>query len=189
MSQITTITELQSALADGKTTAVATVRRCLSRIHALSHELHTFISVHEENAIQEAVQMDTARASNSAPGPLCGVPLAIKDLIDVRGMRTTAASRVLENEPPATADAECIRRLRSAGAIVIGKTNLHEFAYGGSGVISTYGPTRNPWNLSRITGGSSSGSAAAVAAHWAYNAALGLGRTGTTPVEIKIASR
>ena len=87
----------------------------------------------------EAADSGKAEGTGSGAGALLGVPVAIKDLIDVGGMRTTAASRVLEDASPAAEDAECVRRLRAAGAIVLGKTNLHEFAYGGSGAISAYG--------------------------------------------------
>jgi Asp-tRNA(Asn)/Glu-tRNA(Gln) amidotransferase A subunit family amidase len=159
------LTELRATLAQGKITAQEAVRACLDRIHAVDSELHAFISVAHDNAMLAAEEMDTARAHGAdCSGALWGVPIAIKDLVDVRGMRTTAASRVLDGEPVAASDAECVRRLRAAGAIVIGKTNLHEFAYGGSGAISAYGAVRNPLDHARVCGGSSSGSAAAVAA-------------------------
>src|SRR4029077_16861712 len=102
-------------------------------------------------------------------GPLHGIPLAVKDLIETAGVKTTAASAVLKDNVP-TADAEVIRRLKSAGAILLGKLNLHEFAYGGSGIIGHFGAARNPWNTAHITGGSSSGSAAAVAGGLCYGA-------------------
>ena len=137
-------------------------------------ELRTFISVRKDEALREAAEVDALKTS----GALAGVPVAIKDLIDVRGMRTTAASRVLEDAAPAEVDAECVRRLRAAGAIVLGKTNLHEFAYGGSGAVSAYGAARNPRDKTRVCGGSSSGSAAAVAAGMCFGA-LGTDTAGS----------
>jgi Asp-tRNA(Asn)/Glu-tRNA(Gln) amidotransferase A subunit family amidase len=173
------LTELQSALEQGTISAQGAVRACLARIDARNTELHTFISVASDDALRVAAELDAARAnSNACADPLWGIPLAIKDLIDVRGMRTTAASRVLEGEPPAEVDAEGVRRLRKAGAIMLGKTNLHEFAYGGSGVISAYGAARNPLDPARICGGSSSGSAAAVAAGMCFGA-LGTDTAGS----------
>jgi Asp-tRNA(Asn)/Glu-tRNA(Gln) amidotransferase A subunit family amidase len=121
--------------------------------------LNAFISISADRLRRDAQILAAARQ----PGPLHGIPIAIKDLIDVQGEVTTAASRLFA-KTVASRDAEVIRRLHQAGALLGGKTNLHEFAYGGSGMISAYGPVRNPWNPSRITGGSSSGSAAAVAA-------------------------
>ncbi len=173
------LTVLRSALGQGAFSAQEAVRACLARIDARNAELHTFISVTSDEALRVAAEMDATRAKgNAGAGALWGVPLAVKDLIDVRGVRTTAASRVLEGEPPAEADAECVRRLREAGAIVLGKTNLHEFAYGGSGVISAYGAARNPLDPARICGGSSSGSAAAVAAGMCFGA-LGTDTAGS----------
>ncbi len=146
------------------------VRGCLERIASENGELRAFVSVDEDGARREAQRQDA--------GPLAGVPIAIKDLIDVRGMRTTAASRVLEGAPAAEADAECVRRLRAAGAIVLGKTNLHEFAFGGSGVVSAYGAVPNPLDRTRVSGGSSSGSAAAVATGMCFGA-LGTDTAGS----------
>jgi Asp-tRNA(Asn)/Glu-tRNA(Gln) amidotransferase A subunit family amidase len=173
------LTELRSALEQGTISAQEAVRACLDRIDARNSELYTFISIALDDALRVAAELDAARVNGNAfAGALWGIPLAVKDLIDVRGVRTTAASRVLEGEPPAEADAECVRRLREAGAIVLGKTNLHEFAYGGSGVISAYGAARNPLDPARICGGSSSGSAAAVAAGMCFGA-LGTDTAGS----------
>src|SRR5204862_5397263 len=102
-------------------------------------------------------------------GPLHGVPIALKDLIDTAGVRTTAASGVFKDRIPAQ-DAEVVRRLKAAGAVLLGKLNLHEFAYGGSSVISYFGPVHNPWDSGYSAGGSSGGSAAAVAAQLCYGA-------------------
>ena len=164
------LTELRARLERGEVSAVEAVRGCLDRIAAENGELRAFVSVDEDGALQAA--------QRQGEGPLAGVPIAIKDLIDVRGMRTTAASRVLEGAAPAEADAECVRRLRSAGAIVVGKTNLHEFAFGGSGVVSAYGAVPNPLDRTRVSGGSSSGSAAAVAAGMCFGA-LGTDTAGS----------
>ncbi len=122
-------------------------------------QINAFIAIDEAAVGQQAQGLE----AGDRRGALYGVPIAVKDLIDVAGSITTAASRMFANNL-ATQDAEIVRRLREAGAVLAGKTNLHEFAYGGSGVISSFGPARNPWNPAHITGGSSSGSAAAVAA-------------------------
>jgi len=157
------LTELRLRLERGEVSAASVLRECLSEIAAKNEKLRTFISVREEEARREADESELG-------SPLSGVPVAIKDLIEVAGTRTTAASRVLKDDPPAEHDAECVRRLRAAGAIIIGKTNLHEFAYGGSGAISSFGAARNPLDPSRVCGGSSSGSAAAVAAGMCFGA-------------------
>jgi aspartyl-tRNA(Asn)/glutamyl-tRNA(Gln) amidotransferase subunit A len=146
------------------------VRGCLERIAAENGELRAFVSVDEDGALREAQRQDE--------GVLAGVPIAVKDLIDVQGMRTTGASRVLEGAAAAECDADCVRRLRAAGAIVLGKTNLHEFAFGGSGVVSAYGAVRNPLDRTRVSGGSSSGSAAAVASGMCFGA-LGTDTAGS----------
>lgn len=174
------LTELRGRLARGELSAVEAVRTCLAKIATEDQELRAFICVTESAALGEAQAADLGRAAgaDSGAGALWGVPVAIKDLIDVRGVRTTAASRVLEDAAPVENDAECVRRLRAAGAIVVGKTNLHEFAYGGSGTISAYGAARNPRERTRVCGGSSSGSAAAVAAGMCFGA-LGTDTAGS----------
>ena len=170
------LTELRLRLRRGEMTAVEAVGGCLGRIAAENAELRAFISVRDGAAREEAAQADAGGAAGA--GVLWGVPLAIKDLIDVAGMQTTAASRVLEGEAAAVGDAECVRRLRAAGAIGVGKTNLHEFAYGGSGVVSAFGAVLNPRDRTRVCGGSSSGSAAAVAAGMCFGA-LGTDTAGS----------
>jgi Asp-tRNA(Asn)/Glu-tRNA(Gln) amidotransferase A subunit family amidase len=180
------LTEARGRLERGESSAVELVRACVARIAAENEELRAFVSATlvqaEDEALRAAAAMDADKATGSgkasATGALWGIPVAIKDLIDVRGMRTTAASRVLEGEAPAESDAECVRRLRAAGAIVVGKTNLHEFAYGGSGAVSAYGAARNPLDRRRVCGGSSSGSAAAVAAGMCFGA-LGTDTAGS----------
>jgi len=174
------LTELRRRLERGEVRAADAVRACLARIAVENDELRTFASLAGSAALHAAKAADSGKAkgTDSGTGALWGVPVAIKDLIDVRGLRTTAASRVLEDSTPAEEDAECVRRLRAAGAIVVGKTNLHEFAYGGSGAISAYGAARNPLDRARVCGGSSSGSAAAVAARMCFGA-LGTDTAGS----------
>ncbi len=141
----------------------------LARIEQLNPLLNAFITVSAESALQEAKEAEAEIANGHWRGPLHGIPIAIKDLVDTEGVKTTAASAVLAENVP-TSDSEVVRRLKAAGAISLGKLNLHEFAYGGSGMISHFGVVRNPWNTAHITGGSSSGSAAAVAARLCYGA-------------------
>jgi aspartyl-tRNA(Asn)/glutamyl-tRNA(Gln) amidotransferase subunit A len=152
-------------------------RACLGRIERFNPVLNAFITITAESALQEASRADDEIAQGKYRGPLHGIPIALKDLIDTAGVRTTAASALYENRIPER-DATVVRRLREAGAVFLGKLNLHEFAYGGSGVISHYGPVRNPWDTARITGGSSSGSAAAVAAGLCF-AAIGTDTAGS----------
>lgn len=148
---------------------VELTQACLARIERLNPILNAFITVTAESALEEARTTEAEIERGEWKGPLHGIPLAIKDLAQTAGVRTTAASAVLEQFVPSE-DAEVVRRLRKAGAILLGKLNLHEFAYGGSGIIGHFGPARNPWNTAHITGGSSSGSAAAVAAGLCYGA-------------------
>jgi aspartyl-tRNA(Asn)/glutamyl-tRNA(Gln) amidotransferase subunit A len=141
----------------------------LTRIERLNPKLNAFITVTDTAALEAARQAEGEIARGEWKGPLHGIPLAVKDLIETAGVKTTAASTVLKDHVP-PADAEVIRRLKSAGAILLGKLNLHEFAYGGSGIIGLFGPALNPWKTAHVTGGSSSGSAAAVAACLCYGA-------------------
>jgi len=154
---------LRNAIVQGERTAESVVTLALASIKARDGELNAFITVDADGAIERARALDRGGA---APGPLHGVPIAIKDTICVRGVRATAGSRILGDwVPPYTATA--VARLEDAGAIVIGKTNCDEFAMGSSTEHSAFGPTRNPWDTSRIPGGSSGGSAVAVAAGFA----------------------
>ncbi|HEY6305391.1 MAG TPA: amidase [Candidatus Angelobacter sp.] len=148
---------------------VELTQACLARIEKLNPILNAFITVTAESALEEAKTAEAEIGRGEWKGPLHGIPLAVKDLAETAGVRTTAASAVLEHFVPSE-DAEVVRRLRKAGAILLGKLNLHEFAYGGSGLIGHFGPARNPWNTAHITGGSSSGSAAAVAGGLCYGA-------------------
>ncbi len=148
---------------------VELTRECLARIEKLNPRLNAFITVTAESATAEAMQAEEEIGRGEWRGPLHGIPVALKDLIDTAGVRTTAASAISKDRVPSE-DAEVVRRLKDAGAILLGKQNLHEFAYGGSSVISNYGVVHNPWNQAHIAGGSSGGSAAAVAAGLCYGA-------------------
>ena len=144
---------------------------CFARIEALNPSLNAFITVTAEAALAAARSAEAQITRGGWKGPLHGIPVAIKDLLDTAGIRTTAGSALFKDRVP-TQDAEVVRRLRAAGAVLLGKLNMHEFAFGGSSAISYFGAVRNPWNLAYSPGGSSGGSAAAVAAGLCY-AALG----------------
>lgn len=157
-----TIHEARRHLDRGEIKATALTEALLERIAAVDPKVKAYITVAADSALAEARAADQALADGSA-GPLTGIPLAIKDLLCTRGLRTTCASKILENFVPPY-DADVIRRLKQAGAILLGKLNMDEFAMGSSNENSGFFPTRNPWDLTRIPGGSSGGSAAAVAA-------------------------
>ena len=148
---------------------VELTKDCLARIAELNPAIHAFITVTSDSALEEARRAEAEIARGDWRGPLHGIPLAVKDLIDTAGIRSTAGSALFQERIPLE-DAEVVRRLRHAGAVLLGKQNLHEFAYGGSSVIGYYGAVHNPWNLAHIAGGSSGGSAAAVAAGLGYGA-------------------
>ena len=154
--------EAAAAVKAREVSAEEMVRAHLDRIASLDGTLGAFLDVTAERALQRARRVD-GLLSNSDPGPLAGVPLAVKDVLDIEGVPTTCGSRLLEGyRPPFTATA--VARLETAGAIVLGKTNLDEFAMGSSTENSAYRLTRNPWSTERVPGGSSGGSAAAVSA-------------------------
>jgi aspartyl-tRNA(Asn)/glutamyl-tRNA(Gln) amidotransferase subunit A len=142
---------------------------CLARIERLNPSLNAFITVTAEQALREAHDAEAEIQKGKWRGPLHGVPIALKDLFDTAGVRTTAGSGVFKDRVPEQ-DAEVVRRLRAAWAVLLGKLNMHEFAYGGTSVATYFGAVHNPWNLDRIAGGSSGGSAAAVAAGLCYGA-------------------
>lgn len=156
---------------------VELTRACLERIEQLNPALNAFITVTADAALAQAHQAETEIQSGTWKGPLHGIPIALKDLVDTAGILTTAASNVFRERIPRQ-DAEIVRRLKEAGAVLLGKLNLHEFAYGGSGIIGAFPAARNPRNPELITGGSSSGSAAAVAAELCY-AAVGTDTAGS----------
>ena len=147
------IAEAARLIAIQELSPVELVRSCLDRAESLDGSIRAFVTLDKSGALDQA----RAASQRTPVGPLHGIPVAIKDLIDVAGLRTTASSQVLKDSPPAPVDAPVVARLRRAGAVIVGKTNTHEFAYG---VVSS--PTRNPWDLERIPGGSSGGSAAAL---------------------------
>ncbi len=153
-----------AAIRAGTTTAVAVVEATLADIAARDGALTCFTAVTADRARAEAAAIDAAIAAGRDPGPLAGVPLAVKNLFDLEGLPTLAGSKIRRDAAPATADAFAMQRLRAAGAVVIGATNMDEFAFGFSTENAHAGPTRNPHDPARIAGGSSGGSAAAVAA-------------------------
>jgi aspartyl-tRNA(Asn)/glutamyl-tRNA(Gln) amidotransferase subunit A len=157
-----TITEARDLLRKREISAAELTRACLDRIKLVDPKLNAFITVCAREAHEQADAADARLAAGDAPA-LCGIPLAIKDIYATRGVRTTCASKILENFVPPY-DATVIARLRANGAIFVGKANMDEFAMGSSTENSAFGPTRNPHNLERVAGGSSGGSAAAVAA-------------------------
>lgn len=162
-----------SALADAlharKISSLEATTACIARIEKYDSKFNTFITLDRAGAVAAARRADAEFAAGKRRGPLHGVPIAIKDNIDVAGLPCTAASAAFAHRQP-TDDAEVVRRLRAAGSIILGKLNLHEVAYGATGSISFPRPARNPWDAGRITGGSSSGPAAAVAAGFCYGA-------------------
>ncbi|MEW6225616.1 MAG: Asp-tRNA(Asn)/Glu-tRNA(Gln) amidotransferase subunit GatA [Chloroflexota bacterium] len=171
--------ELAARLRAGETTSREITAACLARGHATDHGLHAWLTLDDERALAEADAADArlaaARAESPAAvealHPLLGIPVALKDLVSLAGGQATAGSRILEGYR-APFDAHITERLRGAGAVILGKTNMDEFAMGSSTEHSAFGPTSNPWDLGRVPGGSSGGSAAAVAA---FHVPLGIG--------------
>jgi len=165
------LSEASELIRSKKVSPVELTRECLSRIERLNPRLNAFITLTADSALVEARQAEAEIQHGHWRGPLHGIPIALKDLIDTAGVRTTAASGLFKDRVP-TEDADIVRRFKAAGAVFLGKLNLHEFAYGGSSAISYFAPVHNPWNLDYSPGGSSGGSAAAVAAELCY-AAIG----------------
>jgi aspartyl-tRNA(Asn)/glutamyl-tRNA(Gln) amidotransferase subunit A len=166
------IRELSPKIRDRSISPVELTHECLDRIEKLNPKLNAFITVTAESALERARLAEREIYRGNYLGPLHGIPIGLKDNIDIAGLRTTAASALFKDRVP-TEDAEVVRRLRAGGAIFLGKQNLHEFAYGGSSMISYFGEVHNPWDTTRVAGGSSGGSAASVAA------TLGFGAIGT----------
>jgi aspartyl-tRNA(Asn)/glutamyl-tRNA(Gln) amidotransferase subunit A len=166
---LTSIVETTELLRKRELSPVELTKNCLAQIEKLNPTLNAFVTVTAELALTQARAAEAEILSGHWRGPLHGIPLALKDLIDTAGIRTTAASALFKDRVPAE-DAEVVRRLKEAGAVLLGKQNLHEFAYGGSTMISYYGEVHNPWDPTRIAGGSSGGSAASVVAGLGYGA-------------------
>jgi aspartyl-tRNA(Asn)/glutamyl-tRNA(Gln) amidotransferase subunit A len=176
-----TIRELSEKIRDRCISPVELTHDCLARIEKLNPILNAFITVTAESALERARVAEWEIYHGKYLGPLHGIPIGIKDIIDVAGVRTTAASEMFsppQKDRVPTEDAQVVRRLRAGGAIFLGKQNLHEFAYGGSSMISFFGEVHNPWDLTRIAGGSSGGSAASVAASLCF-AAVGTDTAGS----------
>ena len=172
-----TLAELSAALAARKVSSVELTRRCLERVRRLNGELNAFITVDEDQALSQARRADEFRAQGKA-GPLTGVPVAFKDIYCTRSLRTTCGSRMLANYT-SPYDAHVVERFERAGSVLLGKCNMDEFAMGSSNESSHFGPVKNPWDKRRVPGGSSGGSAAAVAARMAP-AATGTDTGGST---------
>jgi len=158
-----TIRDLSLALAEGKLSAVEATQAHLERIARLDNKLHAYLKVTENTALEAARASDERRAKGETKGALDGIPMALKDIICTKGTATTCASKMLENYVPPY-NATCWQKLEDAGAVLLGKVNMDEFAMGSSTESSAFGITRNPFDLDRVPGGSSGGSAAAVAA-------------------------
>ena len=162
---------LADAVARGEVSAEEVTRAHLERIDAVDASVHAFLYVDRDAALATARAVDAKRASGAPLGPLAGVPIAVKDVLTMAGVPTTCGSRVLEGWRPPY-DSTVVERLRAADMVILGKTNMDEFAMGSSTEHSAYGPTRNPWDLERIPGGSGGGSAAALAS---FEAPLAIG--------------
>jgi aspartyl-tRNA(Asn)/glutamyl-tRNA(Gln) amidotransferase subunit A len=172
-----TLAEASRRVRAGEVSPVALTQACLARIERLNPMLNAFITVAAEQALADAMRAEEEIRAGNWKGPLHGIPYALKDNMDTAGLRTTGASELFENRVP-TEDSEVARRLKAAGGILLGKTNLNEFAYGGSSTATHFGTMHNPWNLDHATGGSSGGSAVAVAADLCFGA-LGTDTAGS----------
>src|SRR3954466_6798049 len=173
MPDFSTLKKLAEDLESGRTSSRKLVEECLARIADPAGEgQRTFIHVDKDAALDAADAMDRLRKAKAAPSPYAGIPVSIKDLFDIKGQVTRAGSRALEDSAPAEADATVVARLRRAGVVVIGRTNMTEFAYSGIGINPHYGTPKSAWNRSvgHVPGGSSSGAAVSVADGMAHGA-------------------
>lgn len=158
-----TAVELGKKIKAGEVSVVDATKACLARIEALEKDINSFVTIDSEDALKQAEQVQQKIDAGELTGPLAGVPVAIKDNMCVAGMLTTCSSKILHNFVP-TYTATAVTKLMEAGAVIVGKTNMDEFAMGSTTETSFYGATKNPWDLKKVPGGSSGGSAAAVAA-------------------------
>jgi len=172
-----TLAEAASALRERRISSVELTRSALDRIELRNPSLNAFLAVLPEHALERAAEADRELAVGTTRGPLQGIPVAIKDVFDLRGTRTTGGGLIYENTP-ATGNAAVVDKLEEAGAVIVGKLNLHELAYGITSENPHFGPVRNPWNREHSAGGSSGGSGAAVAAELVF-AALGTDTGGS----------
>jgi len=172
-----TLKQASELVRNKKASPLDLTRACLARIEKYNPVLNAFITVTGETALDTARAMETEQNSGKWRGPLHGIPIALKDNMDTAGVRTTGASELFKDRIPKE-DAEVVRRLKNAGAIILGKLNMHELAYGGSSAVSYFGPVHNPWALDRSPGGSSGGSAAAIAADLCFGS-LGTDTAGS----------
>jgi len=163
--------DIAAAISDGDVSATEVTRAHLDRIAEVDERVHAFLHIDDEGALATAAAVDAKRKAGEPLGPLAGVPLALKDVMTMRGIPTTCGSRILEGWRPPY-DSTVVERLRAADVVILGKTNMDEFAMGSSTEHSAYGPSHNPWDLDRIPGGSGGGSAAAIAA---FEAPLAIG--------------
>jgi len=163
MSDIPTIAAAAKLIAARKLSPVELARACLDRVYSLDSTLHSFLLVTEEKAMADARAAEAAIMAGRSTGPLCGIPIGLKDIVDTKGIRTTCHSKILTDNIPDT-DATCAVKLAEAGTVLMGKTATHEFADGGPSFDLPWPPARNPWNTEHFTAGSSSGTGAGVAA-------------------------
>lgn len=163
------LTEASAMIHARTVTSTQLVKALLDRINTYNPKVNCYVTVMGKEALAQAAELDAEQKAGKFRGPLHGIPIGLKDNIDTAGTRTTAASPMFKDRVPIE-DAEIVVRLKKAGAIIMGKLNLHEFALGCTGDISYFGPSRNPWALDHVTGGSSAGSAAALSADLVYGA-------------------
>ena len=164
-----TLTEASARIHARTVTSTQLTQAMLARIAVYQPKVNAYITVMREQALAQAAMLDAEARAGNFRGPLHGIPISLKDNIDTAGTRTTAASPMFKDRIP-TEDADIVRRLKLAGAVILGKLNLHEFAVGCTGDVSYFGPTRNPWSLERVSGGSSAGSGAALSADLCFGA-------------------
>ena len=167
--QTITIAEASELIRRKEVSPVELTTACLARIDELNPTINAFITVIHESALAEARAAEAEISAGNWRGPLHGIPIGLKDLIDTAGIKTTCGSALFADRVP-TEDAYIVQRLKSAGAVLLGKQNMQEFAYGGTSTSSYFGPVRNPFDTDRIAGGSSGGSAAAVATGLCFGA-------------------